>query len=489
MFPDFEWTLRVRSSMTFYPALHRGFNEQKEGMSVSIAGPAVLGLLAIGSVWVGAQSSLHNNMQHHQKEGQGDRDGDGETDEDLHVELTYTQVLMFPITASTMLIILFFFHSVVQYALLALVTLAVGMALQEGLAQLCAYVMQYAYASAITQLPPAAEVAVVETDKCTDTDTKAEAATQRKVDVASSVAAALLVTDWLVRGTWVSHNILGCAMCVQFISLVHFPSLRMAALCLSMLFMYDFFWVFYSASLPVFDGKNVMVEVATKAATSPVYLLAEYFQWQWLLDVATETVELPLKLMYPVTFEVQLAASAAAATTAAATTAAATTSGAVAAAAAAAVVEAAAPTTVTITRHLMLGLGDITIPGVLVAYAASCDYILSIAGVDPTALANKSGRKAASGQLGDMEAGHAVTVAGNIVVPQAGAQKLLLMPFTLVGYAAGLCCAFFFSYFMQHPQPALIYIVPACLAALGARAHAVGCLGEVWRGMRSEKAE
>ena len=91
------------------------------------------------------------------------------------------------------------------------------------------------------------------------------------------------------------HNLLGCSLCVAFVSTIRFPSLKLGTLCLLLLLVYDVFWVFYSE---YFFKDNVMVSVATKTAVNPMYLLAKATNMSFLGSLLS-TVELPLKLILP----------------------------------------------------------------------------------------------------------------------------------------------------------------------------------------------
>ena len=108
---------------------------------------------------------------------------------------------------------------------------------------------------------------------------------------------------------------------------MRFPNLKTATLCLLLLFVYDAFWVFGSEHLAVFEGKNVMVEVATKQAANPAYEAGAALGWEWMRLLGNAHLELPIKLLYPTTQN----------------------------------------------SYQMLGLGDIALPGILVNLAYHFD--------------------------------------------------------------------------------------------------------------------
>lgn len=73
--------------------------------------------------------------------------------------------------------------------------------------------------------------------------------------IAAGITSVILI-EWLRSGNIVLHNILGCSLSIVFISTLKFPSLKIAALCLTGLLIYDVFWVFFSE---YFFSDNVMV--------------------------------------------------------------------------------------------------------------------------------------------------------------------------------------------------------------------------------------
>jgi signal peptide peptidase-like protein 3 len=234
-----------------------------------------------------------------------------------------------------------------------------------------------------------------------------------KVGVAVSLCTTVLILCyWAATGDIILHNLLGCALCIQFISTLRFPSLKIAVVCLSLLVVYDIFWVFFSE---YFFEKNVMVSVATKVAANPIYEVGKHMHMA--MRYVKPTMELPIKLMIP-NFE----------------------NG----------------------RMMMLGLGDIALPGALVSLALRCDQaIQSTNDTDPA----------------DPEAPTLSLKISNKPVPVMG-----LFQHAMVGYFMGLVGAFVGNFLSAHAQPALIYLVPAVLLAIVSRALAVGRLQDVWAG-------
>ncbi|MBA0714265.1 hypothetical protein Golax_013248 [Gossypium laxum] len=103
------------------------------------------------------------------------------------------------------------------------------------------------------------------------------------------------VATWLVSGHWILNNLLGISLCVAFVSHVRLPNIKICAMLLVCLFVYDIFWVFFSER---FFGANVMVSVATKQASNPVHTVANSLSLPGLQFI-TKQLELPVKIVFP----------------------------------------------------------------------------------------------------------------------------------------------------------------------------------------------
>ncbi|MCD7459772.1 Signal peptide peptidase-like 1 [Datura stramonium] len=103
------------------------------------------------------------------------------------------------------------------------------------------------------------------------------------------------VIAWLVSGHWILNNLLGISLCIAFVSHVRLPNIKICAMLLVCLFVYDIFWVFYSER---FFGANVMVSVATQQASNPVHTVANSLSLPGL-QLITKKLELPVKIVFP----------------------------------------------------------------------------------------------------------------------------------------------------------------------------------------------
>lgn len=251
----------------------------------------------------------------------------------------------------------------------------------------------------------------------------------------SVLATALLVaaslSGWLMTGHWALNNLLGVAQCVLFVSLVRVhaavTSLKVCTLLLAGLFVYDVFWVFASAHL---FGTNVMVAVATQDATNPVASAAAALH----LPVApVARLALPVKLVFP------------------------TGDG----------------------GGLMLGLGDIFVPGLLLGLVLAFDTTTAAAAAAtvPGAPATATASATVATRRGGGTAGASGSAVRRGCWPADG-----IFPLALLGYAAGLVCSFVANGVFGVAQPALLYLVPATVGPVVVATASRGDLGELWRG-------
>lgn len=250
--------------------------------------------------------------------------------------------------------------------------------------------------------------------------------------VATGLLVAVALTGWLMTGHWALNNLLGVAQCVLFVSLVRVhaavTSLRVCTLLLAGLFVYDVFWVFASAHL---FGTNVMVAVATQDATNPVASAAAALH----LPVApVARLALPVKLVFP------------------------TGDG----------------------GGLMLGLGDIFVPGLLLGLVLAFDTTTAAAAA--TAVAGDPGGGGAAAATGATRRGGGAASAAGSTARRGCWPADGIFPLALLGYAAGLVCSFVANGVFGVAQPALLYLVPATIGPVVAATASRGDLGELWRG-------
>lgn len=218
------------------------------------------------------------------------------------------------------------------------------------------------------------------------------------------------VAAWLVSGNWILNNLLGISLCIAFVSHVRLPNIKICAILLICLFGYDIFWVFYSER---FFGANVMVSVATQQASNPVHTMANSLSLPGL-QLITKKLELPVKIVFPRNLFGGVVPGASAA------------------------------------EYMMLGLGDMAIPGMLLALVLCFDHRKSRDLINASDLASSKGHT---------YIWHAVS-----------------------GYAIGLISALAAGILTRSPQPALLYLVPCTLGPILVISWMRKELIELWEG-------
>ena len=341
-------------------------------MSPAVAAVGLL-VLATGSIWLGA---ILGSKKPEPK--------DEITDETL--DLTWWQVMIMPVTSSLFLLLLFYYFEYIQLIMIIFIIAGSGIS--------CVDVLR----SSVSAFAPS-----VNTHLTT---------------VLSVLFTLYVIVQWAINGSFIAHDILGCSICISSIALIRFPSLKLAAVSLSLLLLYDLFWVFYSE---YFFHKNVMVEVAIKSAINPIQALGVKYDIS-ILSALQPKLELPIKLLMPSTL---LPGG----------------------------------------RLLMLGLGDIALPGFLISLALRCDMYhssrLELPIYSPDTLLQQQQKSK--------------TKINN-------RQSLKLFENGIFGYILGLLAAFYIGSISGHAQPALIYLVPGVMVPISVRAWRMNVFLEVWNG-------
>lgn len=376
-----------------------------------------------------------------------------------HEEVSWMQALTFPVIASVSLLSLYFFFSYLQYILVVMLTMGSASALYQ--------LLQFIINSRIES---------------------------RWNSWLAGTATIAVVTHWLMTGHWLTHDILCVALCVLFIHTLRFPSFKIVVACLSLLLVYDAFWVFCSEY--IFE-KNVMVTVAVQKASNPIRDAASVAGVpETVLHFFPTTVELPLKLIFPVHG-----------------------------------------------RNMMLGLGDVALPGAVVAFALRCDVLLrkhrvetqhnEVPGQSEAApllfddeghsldavtsrlqqsvkvecdehscrlIATEEALEAVDIEMRRLDSGRPLNATTMTRLPTA-AHRLQCTLQHMVGlagadsagsslflsgvmsYFVGLTAAFCGNFVFEHAQPALIYLVPSVLLSIAGGALREGSFAVIWDGV------
>ncbi|XP_042044890.1 signal peptide peptidase-like 1 isoform X2 [Salvia splendens] len=192
------------------------------------------------------------------------------------ITLDSSQALMIPIMSSCSLLFMFYLFSSVSQLLTAFTAVASASALYFCLSPYTAQVKSYFGLS-----DPYVS-------RCC-------AKSLTRIQSILLLVCVSLVVVWLVTGNWILNNLLGISLCIAFVSHVRLPNIKICAMLLACLFVYDVFWVFYSER---FFGANVMVSVATQQASNPVHTVANSLNLPGL-QLITRKLELPVKIVFP----------------------------------------------------------------------------------------------------------------------------------------------------------------------------------------------
>ncbi|XP_008778838.1 signal peptide peptidase-like 1 isoform X1 [Phoenix dactylifera] len=309
------------------------------------------------------------------------------------ITLDRSQALMIPLASSCSLLLMFYLFSSVSHLVTAFTAIASASALFFCLSPYAAYII-----SQFNLMDP--YVSRCCSKSCT-----------RSQGILLLLCIGTVVA-WLVSGHWVLNNLLGIAICMTFVSHVRLPNIKICALLLVCLFVYDIFWVFFSERL---FGANVMVSVATQKASNPIHTVANSLSLPGLQLIAKK-LELPVKLVFPRNLMGGLIPGS------------------------------------TAGEYIMLGLGDMAIPGMLLALVLCFDH--------------QKHREM------DISSG------------TSSSKRHKYIWYALSGYAVGLITALAAGILSQSPQPALLYLVPSTLGPVIFLSWLRNELRELWEGAR-----
>ncbi|KAJ1391037.1 Presenilin/signal peptide peptidase [Sesbania bispinosa] len=307
------------------------------------------------------------------------------------ITLDRSQALMIPVMSSFSLLLMFYLFSSVSQVLTAFTAIASASSLFFCLSPYVAYLKsQFGLADPFVSRC------------CSKSFTR--------IQGMLLLTCSFIVAAWLVSGHWILNNLLGISICIAFVSHVRLPNIKICAMLLVCLFVYDIFWVFFSER---FFGANVMVSVATQQASNPVHTVANSLSLPGL-QLITKKLELPVKIVFPRNLLGGVVPGE------------------------------------TATDFMMLGLGDMAIPGMLLALVLCFDYRKSRDTVNLFELHSSKGHK--------------------------------YIWYALPGYAIGLVTALAAGVLTHSPQPALLYLVPSTLGPVIVISWIKKELLELWEG-------
>ncbi|KAL3778195.1 hypothetical protein ACHAW5_003961, partial [Stephanodiscus triporus] len=268
------------------------------------------------------------------------------------------------------------------------------------------------------------------------------------IDVASLVTAYLLGVAWLIVGFtlvqpmnsayyWIFQDVMGVCACVLLLGLVHIRTIMIATIVLTLLFVYDVFFVLIS---PYIFGTSVMVDVATGNPSDVDPSFCEKYPTN--PGCRGSLAPLPMMLAIPWFNDYRGGFS-------------------------------------------MVGLGDIVLPGLLVSFAARFDAARELV-TKCSQISNVRIGEGVSGETNDSGDGASSRCRyhfGRIC-------KALFSGYfgpLVVAYAVGLLVTYISVWMTKKGQPALLYIVPACLGTIFFLGWRRRELSELWLGPKVMK--
>ena len=242
---------------------------------------------------------------------------------------------------------------------------------------------------------------------------------------------------------WVVQNVMGASVSIAFLGVIRVSNIKIATILLVAVFIYDIFMVFLT---PLFtkEGESVMVTVATSGGPPEDPLFCEKYPYE---GDCRQGDPLPMLLTIPKINDYRGGGN-------------------------------------------LLGLGDIVLPGLLIAFAARLDAAKRL-----LKLCTEVYRAEVGGPMPRRPSGSTIASSvednGTQEIEDAKKSRLAVIRQFLLGgylgplmiaYGFGLAMAFLAVHLMETGQPALLYLVPAVLGAMVVLGKAKGELKELWQG-------
>jgi len=256
------------------------------------------------------------------------------------------------------------------------------------------------------------------------------------VAIVSTLLASLVIILWIGTNHWLIIDILSFSLSILLISTLRLKSLKVGLAAGVGLLVYDVFWVYFSE---LFFKENVMVKAASQVASNPAPTIAKAVA-EHITGAATtpQNLDLPMKLVLP------------------------SSEG----------------------SMVMLGTGDIVMPGLLISLAARVDmYLLEKC----SACANQHSEELMPSDVngGSRCRTNSTLQASSDCCAGFGAlvKQYPYLLVTLLGYNFGLASSYSALALFSAAQPALLYIVPLCLVPLVLVSWRRGHLAIAWGGI------
>jgi len=265
------------------------------------------------------------------------------------------------------------------------------------------------------------------------------------IDILSSSTSYALGIAWIFVGFahvqpmnnfyyWFIQDVMGVSFCILILGVIHINTIMVATTLLCLVFVYDVFYVFIS---PLFMGSSVMIDVATGGASGVNRGYCEKYP----TDSACRGSLAPLPMLLALPWFNDYRGG-----------------------------------------FTMIGLGDIVLPGLLISFAARYDAARALV---------KKCTQTSSIRSGE----NVVDLGGEATIDPASNDrshyllgriyKALFKGYfgpLVIAYSVGLMLTYIAVYTTKRGQPALLYLVPACLGTLFFLGWRRRELSELWSG-------
>ncbi len=350
------------------------------------------------------------------------------------MELNAMHAVLFVACASGILFLLFFFD------LARIVTVVYGLGGSAVMAQIIFQPLYTRFSARIFGESFAAKLSAnVNLPKVRDLGWK-------WIDVLSSASGYALGIMWIIVSFsyvqpltvtyyWVVQDIMGVCYCILILGLIQINTIKVASILLVLVFIYDVFYVFVT---PYIFGRSVMVDVASGASSSVDQAYCDKYPSE--SACAGSEAPLPMLLALPWIGDFRGGFS-------------------------------------------MIGLGDLVLPGLLISFAArydaSKDLVRKCSQTSNVRNGNAVVTESAAALSGETtEQSRQQYQVGRI-------KKALFRGYfgpLMVAYAVGLSAAYIAVWGMKKGQPALLYLVPACLGTMVFLGWKRKELSDLWTG-------
>uniref|UniRef100_A0A8D3DBG6 Signal peptide peptidase-like 2B n=1 Tax=Scophthalmus maximus TaxID=52904 RepID=A0A8D3DBG6_SCOMX len=200
-----------------------------------------VGTVAIGGYWAGSKDRKKRYMKHK-------RDDGAEKQDEETVDVTPIMICVFVVMCCSMLVLLYFFYDYLAIWVIAIFCLASSV----GLYSYCSLQLGNRNKPTFT-IGPRPQIRML---------------------LLSAFCIGVSIT-WVVfrnedQWAWVLQDALGIAFCLYMLKTVRLPTFKACTLLLSVLFVYDVFFVFITPLLTK-SGESIMVEVAAGPSDSSTH--------------------------------------------------------------------------------------------------------------------------------------------------------------------------------------------------------------------------